>query len=215
MAAYVSGSSLGLSTGSAGVLNLTQGNAAFGRGGEQVHVNVGSGNLVLQRQDELLVGRGPDTAVLRTYNSLGLTDGDNNDNWRTGFHHQLLLSGGSRIVRVEADGAEQNYGYDTASGIYRTSDGGGASDTLSYSAATGKWLWTDGASGTSETWQWSATLGRHQLLSQADASGNAVTYSYNGSGLLISVTSANSSGSHAIRRAWTRHQDYRAHCLCP
>lgn len=200
MAAYVSGSSLGLSTGSAGVLNLTQGNAAFGRGGEQVHVNVGSGNLVLQRQDELLVGRGPDSAVLRTYNSLGLTDGDNNDNWRTGFYRQLLLSGsantsGSKIVRVEADGAEQNYSYDTASGIYRTSDGGGASDTLSYSAATGKWLWTDGASGTTETWQWNASLGRHQVLSQADASGNAVSYSYNSVGLLTGVTSANSSGA--------------------
>lgn len=41
----------------------------LGQAGEGVFVNAVNGNLVLQRRDELLIGRGLDTELLRTYNS--------------------------------------------------------------------------------------------------------------------------------------------------
>ena len=144
MTAFISGASAGLSTSSAATLNLSEGNPAFGRGGQSVFVNVGTGNVVLQHQDEMLVRRGPDISALRTYNSVGALDGDNKDNWSIGFYRQLLLTGtantsGSTVVRVEADGAQQNYRYDSGSGKYRSSDGSGAVDTLLFDAASGKW----------------------------------------------------------------------------
>lgn len=200
MTALISGVSLGLSTSSAATLNLTEGNPAFGRGGQSVFVNVGTGNVVLRHQDDMLIGRGPDISALRTYNSLGALDGDNNDNWTIGFYRQLLLTGtantsGSTVVRVEVDGAQQNYTYQSSSGKYRSTDGSGAADTVLYNADTGKWTWTDGANGNTETWQWNGALGVRQLLNQNDASGNSVGYTYNSSALLSTVTSANSSGS--------------------
>ena len=111
MSAIASSNSLGLVATSLPLINSTTG-PSTGRSGEQLAVNVVNGNLVLQRQDELLIGRALDTAVMRTYNSQGVTDGDNNDNWRIGFYRSLKDLGGaigaanSSIVRVAADGAE-------------------------------------------------------------------------------------------------------------
>jgi len=77
MAAVVSSSSLGLLNSSLYVLGSqgALGQATQGRSGEQVFVNGSSGNLVIQNRDELVIGRGPDLSLLRTYNSQGLFDG--------------------------------------------------------------------------------------------------------------------------------------------
>src|SRR5216683_613539 len=139
MAAIVSGVSLGLTNSSAGVLGAQGklGTAPQGGSGERVYVNAASGNLVLQRQDEVLLGTGVDISLLRTYNSQGLLNDDNGDNWRLGVYKRIYnLTGtvnaaGSTVTRVEADGAESVYVYDAASGKYLNSDGGGAQDRLS------------------------------------------------------------------------------------
>src|SRR4051812_42371756 len=87
MVAYVSGNSLGWINGSAGVLgNSGQlGDASVGNGNENVTVNATTGNLVISHRDEYLTGLGLDLPILRTYNSQGLLNDDNADNWRLGY----------------------------------------------------------------------------------------------------------------------------------
>ena len=122
MVALISSQNLGLSLGSASVLGSrgVWGQAATGRYGEQGFVNLSTGNLVLQRQDELLASKGRDTAVLRTYNSLGRMNDDNGDNWLMfSAPQRLVLSGvagaaGSTLTRVAEDGAEALFRWDAA-----------------------------------------------------------------------------------------------------
>jgi len=111
----------------------------------------------------LLVGRGPDLSLLRTYNSQGLLDGDNGDNWRMGVYRKVYnLTGtvntaGSTVTRVAEDGSESVYTYDTTLSKYVCHDGGGAYDTLAFTSAT-------------QTWVWSWTDGTNQLTEHYDAS---------------------------------------------
>src|SRR5688572_24871390 len=118
MVAIVTGSGLGLQNSSRSVLGLMGqlGNAALGRSGENVFVNAATGNLVVQRQDEFLVGLGPDLGVSRTYNSLANPlDDDNNDNWLPGFSKTITnLTGtlntvGSTVTRADWDGSTAVY----------------------------------------------------------------------------------------------------------
>ncbi|MBC7380453.1 MAG: RHS repeat protein, partial [Burkholderiaceae bacterium] len=198
MVALISGKNLGLADSSQKVLGLTQGDPTVGRSGEKAWVNVASGNLLVQQQDENLVGQGLDINVLRTYNSQGAanSDGDNNDNWRIGFYRQIkslkygtVNSSGTAITRVDQDGSEFVYSYDVASGKYIRKDGTGSFDTLAYSTSTSKWTWTDGDSRVTESYSWSRGVGK--LLTTKDLDGNTLTYTYSGA-LLASVTNAKS-----------------------
>ena len=203
MVAIVSGNSLGLTSSSLDRLGQpgSLGQSVAGRAGEGVYVNSTTGNLVVQRTDELLMGVGPDAQLLRTYNSQGQFDGDNGDNWRIGFYRQVkaltggsgLNTAGSSIVRIEADGAERLYTYDAGSGKYLNATGTGATDSLVFAAGT--WTWTDGDSRTTETYDW--TSGTGMLLATADIDGNTVSYSYNASNLLTRITTANSTGAQS------------------
>src|SRR5690349_14281761 len=97
MVAIVSGSSLGLSLTSWAALGQrgALGSAGGGRGGEQAYVNIASGNLVLQRQDDFLAGLGLGLNVVRTYNSAGKLNDDNADNWSVGIYNQPLVLAGT------------------------------------------------------------------------------------------------------------------------
>ncbi|MEL8056418.1 MAG: hypothetical protein AAGK66_09705, partial [Pseudomonadota bacterium] len=61
------------------------GSGGQGRSGEQVSVNGATGNLIISKRDEFLVGHGPDAVVNRVYNSQGSVD-HNGDQWRYGFN---------------------------------------------------------------------------------------------------------------------------------
>lgn len=65
------GSGVGIDRGSASVLGRMGllGEASLGRGGDKVYVNGSTGNLVIERQDEVLIGRRPDQVYSLTYNS--------------------------------------------------------------------------------------------------------------------------------------------------
>ena len=164
MVAVVSGSGLGLFGTSASTQGAS-GNATLGRGGERVFVNTATGNLVIQNFDEALVSRGIDLALVRTYNSQGLLNDDNGDNWRLGVQRRVyalngtLNTAGSSITKVFGDGAEVVYSYDETLGRYSSSDGDGAHDSLVFDPTDSEWTWTDESSRISETYD---SLGRLQ-----------------------------------------------------
>ena len=188
MVAAISGSGLGLfgsslsALGGAGIV----GNAGAGRGGDRVYVNTATGNLIVQSQDEALSALGLDLALIRTYNSQGLLNDDNGDNWRLGVHQRVYgLSGtlntaGSTITKVFGDGREVVYQYNVAQSRYVSTDGDGAHDTLTNSSGT--WTWTDGSSRGSETYDSSG-----RLTQSRDVDGNTTTYTYTGA-LLTQIT---------------------------
>ena len=196
MVAIVSGNSLGLSLSSLATLGQRGqvGMAGQGRSGEQAYVNAATGNLVLQTRDELLLGRGPDTVSLRTYNSQGLLSDDNGDNWTVGaFGQRMLLTGtvataGSTLTRTDRDGAQAVYTWDAARSLYVSTAGAGAFDTIAQDAGASQFVWTDGDSGLVERYQ---STGQGRLVSATDASGNTVSYAYNTNGTVQSVTGAN------------------------
>ena len=102
----------GASLGGVGLL----GSSGLGRNGEQVFVNVATGNLLISQRDEFLVGKGPDVAISRTYNSQGALD-ENGDHWRQSTDRRVFgLTGtvnaaGSSVKRVSADGSEITYSW--------------------------------------------------------------------------------------------------------
>ncbi|QSI29786.1 hypothetical protein GNX71_09405 [Variovorax sp. RKNM96] len=198
MVAIVSGNSLGLSLSSLTTLGQRGlvGSAGQGRNGELAYVNAATGNLVLQNRDELLLGRGPDVLSARTYNSQGLLDDDNADNWRVGaFGQKVVLTGsvatvGSTLTRTDRDGAQAVYTWDAATSRYVSSAGAGAFDTIAHDAGADQFVWTDGDSGLTERYQ---ATGQGRLVSVTDADGNTVSYAYNANanGTVQSLTDAN------------------------
>jgi len=192
MVALVAGSGLGLERSSAFVLGSrgVVGQAGLGRASDNVYVNAATGNLVVQNADEMLIGLGPDSAIARTYNSQGGFTDDNGDNWRTSVHRLVggltgtVNTAGSTVTRTDWDGSESVYAYDTTRGLYVSTAGAGAYDTLSFSGST--WTWTDGNSRVVETYD--ANNGG-RIVSSADTDGAALAFTY-ANGLISRVTTA-------------------------
>lgn len=194
MVEIVSGLRAGLSLASGEVLGFKDlvGGAQQGRNGQEVAVNIASGQLVVQDQDDLLVARGQDAPVLRTYNSNGSLADHNADGWASGIG-MLVLSGvvntaGSTIQRVDADGAAALYTFDAGRIAYVTTEGGGAYDTIAYVSANAQYEWRDGASGATQRYEGSGAM---RLVSSRDQGGNAAAYAYGANGFLSAVTTAN------------------------
>ncbi|MEZ5710866.1 MAG: hypothetical protein R3E02_15925, partial [Blastomonas sp.] len=197
MVAIFTGLGAGFERGSANVLGAggIWGSGVQGRSGDQVAVNAATGNLVVSRQDEFLIGRGPDVGISRTYNSmLDVADNDNGDNWRQSTDRRVydlvgtINTAGSTLKRVGADGAVVLYTYDAGESAYIATDGAGAYDRITSSGSV--WIWRDGDSQTVE-WYDSSNGGR--ITWQGDVDGNWVEFTYNGSGLLDKVITADGS----------------------
>lgn len=189
MVAIVSGNTLGLNRGSLAVLGEQGqiGVAAQGRNGEQIYVNAATGNLVLQDQDGLLKGLGPDAYALRTYNSQGSFDFDNNDNWLGSSCKSLKKQADGSLLRTDVDGSTSQYLWNATQKCYLATQSSGAALDSVRSNADGTLSWTHGASGRSETYQGS---GAGLLLSEQDSSGNTLSYSYTAEGLLSQISTA-------------------------
>ena len=185
MVAVVSGSGLGLLTAPRSGQDGAN-DARLGRGNESVFVNTQNGNLIVQGLDENLSALGLDGVVVRTYNSQGQVDDDNNDGWRHGMQQRLvdlngtLNSANSFITKVFGDGSRIVYRYNASLGYYLSTDGDGAHDTLLWNGTN--WTWTDANSRVVETYDWVSSIGRIQ--NSKDANSNTVVYRYNGAGLL-------------------------------
>ncbi len=192
MVAVVTGSGLGLERGSGLVLGSrgSWGDASVGRLGSGVTVNAATGNLVIQNQDEVLIGLGPDAVLTRSYNSLGLLNDDNGDNWRQSAQRSVVLASGtvntagSTVKRTDWDGSEVIFTWDAGRGAYVSKEGSGAYDTISF--ASNQWTWTDGNSRVTELYD-NANSGR--ITSSRDTDNNSLTFTYTGS-LLTRVTTA-------------------------
>jgi len=74
MVAVIAGNGLGLLGTSLQQLGLSPGGQpGLGQSGASQYVNVATGNLILQGQDERLIEQGLLAGLVRTYNSLGST----------------------------------------------------------------------------------------------------------------------------------------------
>ena len=196
MAAIFTGLGSGLERGSQNVLGSSGqiGVGSLGRSGEGVAVNAATGNVVINRRDEFLTGRGLDVGVSRTYNSLAeLHDGDNGDQWQQSTTRKVFgLSGaqngsGSTIKRQGADGSSITYSWNASYAAYVTTDGSGAYDTLKKVGS--QWVWTDGSTRVTETYSAYGT-NSWRIVNQKDSDGNTLSFTYSGA-KLSKVTTAN------------------------
>jgi large repetitive protein len=209
MVAVVAGNGLGL--GNTSLRQLGQGlggQAAIGQSGVDQYLNAATGNLVLQNADEGLIFDGLPLEVLRTYNSQGQLA--SNQGWLFGFTRSIggltdsLDTAGSTITRTDDDGSAVIYAYNTTLGQYVSGGQSGAVDTLSWSAASSTWTWTDAASIQQETYNATGQLitlsdsqtgARYDFsysssqLSQITAGdGDTLLFGYNTSNQLISLS---------------------------
>ena len=200
MTAIVAGEGLGLLNTSLGLgAHGAVGEASWGRNGERVVVNASTGNLVVQQQDEWLIGVGPDLNLVRTYNSQGGEDYDNGDQWRLGFNRRVyglnlpVNTTDSTVKRIDDDGLERTYKWNGTA--YVSKAGPGTYDKLAWDGS--KWTWTDGDTQTSETYEamvGAGSSGKYRLKTVADTAGKTVTVGYvSGSDLLSTLTTDNSS----------------------
>ena len=159
------------------------GQAGLGRGMDNVYVNAASGNLLIQNTDEILLGLSPGSAISRSYNSQAVATDDNGDHWRPGAARKVYGWSGepetatSTVKRVDWDGSETVYKYNTTLGLYVSTDGSGAYDTIKRNA--NDWTWTDGDSRVVEVYDrtFDATEdGR--LVSSKDTDGNTRVFEY-------------------------------------
>ncbi|MES9851115.1 MAG: DUF6531 domain-containing protein [Candidatus Thiodiazotropha sp. L084R] len=198
MVGIISGENLGLYNGSHGQFGSVGNDEWVGRNGQsdRIYVNATTGNLVIQRRDEYLSSQGLDLAFVRPYNSLGQFDDANGDNWRLNVYQRLYgLTGtvntsGSTISKVYGDGTEGLFTYDESLGVYVSSTGEGAHDTLSYDDVSATWTWSDGNPEVEERFD---TDGR--LIQKRDADGNSLSYTYTGD-LITQITDASGQATY-------------------
>ena len=152
MVAVFTGNGLGLFN-----TSLTQlGSALGGSGGlgqdrSRQLVNLATGNVLVQGQDEYVSFRGLGMGFNRTYNSQGQVSDVGADGWLTGFERRVVLqsgtfnTAGSVMRRYTGDGAYQDFTYVSAN-TYLSTDGDGAHDTLNWTAGSNTWTYVEGSS---------------------------------------------------------------------
>ncbi|NVJ59021.1 MAG: hypothetical protein HWE27_01460, partial [Gammaproteobacteria bacterium] len=187
MTAIITSQTLGLIDSSLNTLGGAGqiGQAGFGKTGESSWVNAATGNLVVQNRDEILIGMGLNAQALRTYNSFGQYDGDNNDNWMFGGYRKLEVVGnlgeaGSQVVRTARDGSQQTFDFNEASGQYEYNSGSGATDIINVEA-DGSFKWTDGNTQITEVYD-----AQGRLNQAVDIDGNITQFNFDANTNLLS-----------------------------
>lgn len=156
MVAVFTGNGLGLFHTSMSQLGLgLGGRSALGQSRESQYVNVATGNLLLQGQDEQLFGQGLGAGLTRTYNSLGQVGGQlNADVWLTGFERRVDLTrgklgnAGSEMTVWTGDGDTVTFyfaGRIDGQLQYQSTDGSGAHDVLRWDDRSSTWTHVEGS----------------------------------------------------------------------
>lgn len=198
--------------GGAGLL----GSGTQGRSGESVSVNAATGNLLITREDEFLIGRGPDVSISRTYNSFAqASDGDNGDQWQQSTMRRVfgltgtLNAAGSTVRRQGGDGLVILYSYKTINGVaaYWATDGDGSHDKLARQTAGDNWTWTDGSSQWTETYETSvADASLFRIKDQKDTDGNTLGFTYvTATDKLDRVTTANHGSPNSGEQSYVEY----------
>jgi YD repeat-containing protein len=198
MVAIVTGSGLGLDTSSEKVFAAVDqqggvlGNSSFGRYGEDITVNAATGNLMIDRTDEVLLGMGPDDIIGRAYNSQtqspnvgynGFHDWQFSDARSITLASGTIGQAGSTLLRIDADGSNTTYTY--SNGVYTCNQAGSREYNITYDSVHNTLIWTDPKNNYSETYD-VANSGR--LSATTDAYNNTLNYHYDPtSGLLLNV----------------------------
>lgn len=175
MNAIVGGAGLGLFN--SGMQEQGLSGASFGQANNRYYVNGTTGNLIVQRQDQVLKSHGLDTSLLRTYNSQGGLSGS--DHWYFRVE-QTLAASGSNYVRTTADGFTQTFKPGT-NGQFTSTDGQGAHDTLEL--INGYWVYTEGSSQIKEYYDADG-----KMVAREDAQGHVTHFIHGAGGVEGSVT---------------------------
>jgi YD repeat-containing protein len=180
MVAIVAGNGLGLFNTSLNISGAVWGQGVLGQSGGRFFVNASTGNLVIQVQDEQLSARGQDLQHLRTYNSKGLLNDGDKDQWRWGGEQRLVLSQDAlTLTRTTGDGHETVY---TKNGTrWVSQEGSGAHDSIELVGSD--FVWTDGSTRQEERYAASSKL----LKSRTDINGNRTDYKFDPNGRLLEV----------------------------
>ncbi|MEM9101487.1 MAG: LysM peptidoglycan-binding domain-containing protein [Pseudomonadota bacterium] len=189
MVAIISSEQLGL-TGSQ--TQHQYGTSSMGQAGESVTINIANGNLVIHRNDEILLGLGGATDILRVYNSQGELNYDSIQGeqawWFNTFQRLIVAEDflmGDRLEWISADGATILFTFNAETLTYTTTDGQGAHDVMRFNESEQRWELTFGES-QHQAWFNQAGL----LIAELDADGNTTEYFYNDSQELVKILDA-------------------------
>ena len=148
---------------------------------EQVYINVSNGNLVLQHLDEFLPSETNNFLSLRTYNSRGYFGSPDGEGWLESEFSRLSVITPGQIVVLNGDGSQFTFNYDPSARLYRSVDGAGAYETITFDSRTGTFSLVQ-SNQTVLTYDFTG-----RLLQSKDTNGNTVTYSYDFFGHLSSI----------------------------
>ena len=137
MTQIMGGHNLGLFDGSLTVLNRNDQTGAGSIGqGAQAFANVSNGNLLFQERDIFLPSFGEDFSFLRTYNSRGYVNAGKGWSFSPNVslrQHTDQLAGGGNATGYSAtygDGTVLEFNYNAGRGLWISTDGAGAYETL-------------------------------------------------------------------------------------
>ncbi len=178
MVAIFTSAGAGVDRGSAAILGGAGqvGKGQLGTAGGSVSVNAATGMLIYSRQDEMLIGRGPDAAVGLAYSTAG--DGVwSPDYFRAVRHLTGTVNTAGSTISLLREYYQDNavFTYDSARGAYVRKDGAGAHDELRFSG--GVWAFVDGDTQTTEYFEY-YTSDMYLRRRQVDRDGNTQTFDY-------------------------------------
>jgi YD repeat-containing protein len=157
---------------------------------EQVYINVTNGNVVVGHVDEFLPSDTNSFTTLRTYNSRGEIGTADGEGWMLSEFSRLSLITPGQIVVLNADGSQFTFNFDPHSNLWRSVDGAGAYETITFDARTGTYNLTQ-SNQTVVTYDFTG-----RLLRSKDTNGNTVSYDYDLLGRVASI--ADNSGHKLV-----------------